>query len=461
MKKLISETTLLEGNIAKQLTCLAVPLLFGNILQQLYHTIDSLIIGRFLGADAFAAAGVAGAVMNLFIFALSGFCTGLSVLFASLYGAGDEAKFRCEVFVSFCCGGLLTVALSLFFLSGMPPLLRLIQTPEGLVALVSSYLTVIIAGMPAVFFYNLFSRILRAVGNTKAALCFLALSVVLNAVLDYAFVAVWALGMSGAAMATVLSQLLSAFCCLVCLMHQYPQLIFRRADMVVSRELLKCWLRFGFSFAIQESSLYIGKILVQGAVNTLGTAGIAAYTAATRIEGYANSFGDSGGLAESVFISQNRGAGKRERARKGAQEGLKLHLILGVLVSVLLFLSARPGVRLFLNLEELRQLESGVSYLKIISGFYILNFIGSSLVGCLRGTGCLNAPVIATILNIGTRVAVSYLLIGKFGLPAIAMATGCGWTVIVIYLIFAVRKLHTKNNENIQVNLENLINIED
>lgn len=436
----ISEKTLLEGNIKKELIHLAVPLLFGNILQQLYNTVDALIVGQFLGTDAFAAVGISGTIMNLFIFVLHGFCIGLSIVFAQLYGAGNQEAFRREVFVSISLGSLLTVLLSALFAGTLKPILQWMQTPDGLIPYIASYLTVIIAGMITTYFYNFFSSILRSVGNTKAALYFLLLSVVVNAAVDVLFVAIFSFGVAGAAYATILAQLISAAGCSGYLFKHYRYLLCRRKDVGLHAELVKQTLSYGFASALQQASLYIGKILVQGAVNTLGISGIAAYTATMRIEGFANSFGDSGAGAMAVFTSQNYGAGNEKRVSGGLRQGLLLHIILGITLSIIMFLTAKTGMLIFLKADETRAFDYGTSYLKIISFFYVLCFIGNAFVGYFRGIGKVIVPIIGTTLHITLRVVVSYLLISKLGLSAVAVATGLGWILVVVYQITIDRK---------------------
>ncbi len=435
-----SEITLLEGEIKKELIALALPLLLGNILQQLYNTADALIAGQFLGTDAFAAVGVAGSVMNLFIFMLNGFCVGLSVIFAQLYGAGNQAAFRREVFVAVSLGSLITLLLSISSIAALQPVLSLIHTPPGLTGQVSAYLNVIIAGMIATYFYNLFSGILRSVGNINAALYFLFLSVVLNVAFDYLFVALFSFGVAGAAWATVLAQSISASGCFCYLLKRYGRLLCRRKDAGIHRDLARQTLAFGCASALHQASLYLGKILVQGAVNTLGTPGIAAYTAATRIEGFANSFGDSGSQAMSVFISQNYGAGNERRVSEGLRRGLYLHVMLGAALSVIMFVSAKAGMLIFLTPDETPALNYGISYLKIISAFYVLCFVGCAFVGYFRGIGKVLVPVLGTTLHIGLRVLLSCFLVSKLGLSAVAIATGFGWIIVVLYQSITYKK---------------------
>lgn len=430
----MKEKTLLSGNIQSQLVSLAVPLLLGNILQQLYNTVDSLIVGHFLGTEAFAAVGVSGTVMNLFIFVLNGFCAGLSIIFAQLYGTGNREEFRQEVFVSISIGTLITLFLSFVSMGLLAPLLRLIRTPDELTAYAKSYLLVILLGLPVTYFYNLLSGILRSIGNTKAALCFLAAAIGANVLLDWLFIAVLHTGTAGAAAATVLSQSLSALLCFLYIKRSIPDLLCRRADFGFHRELAVKTFHYGISCALQQSSLYIGKILVQGAVNTLGTAGIAAYTATMRIEGFANSFGDSGCHAMSVFISQNYGAGNRDRVKDGFQKGLALHIILGLLLSGIMYVSASAGIRLFLGGQDQQALLYGSGYLRVISAFYVLCFIGNAFVGYFQGTGWVMIPFLGTTSHITLRVILSWILVSRLGLSAIAFATGLGWVWVVVFL---------------------------
>lgn len=443
----IKHTTLLSGNIKKALVSLALPLLAGTLLQQLYNTADVLIVGRFLGVNAFAAVGVAGSVMNLFLFALNGFCAGLAMIFAQFYGAGNNAAFRREVFVSLSVGSIVTALLGGLSLFALPTLLRLTQTPPSLIAPVTSYLTIILVGLFACYFYNLFSGILRALGNTRAALVFLMLCVTLNMLLDWLFVAMFAFGIAGAALATVLAQAVCAVCCAAYFFKHYRFLCCRRTDMGIYPALVKQTLKFGISFAIHQASLYIGKLLVQGAVNTLGTQGIAAYTAVGRIEGFANSFGDSGGQALSLFVSQNYGAGNRQRVREGLRQGLLLQWGLGLLFSVLLFVTAVPGMQFFLSSGDAQALHSGSGYLKLIALFYLLCFTGNTFLGYFRGIGKVLVPIGGTVLQMAVRCTFSYLWVGAWGLPAVAAATAAGWVIIVLYQVVVYRLSRRKAND--------------
>ncbi|MCR5663016.1 MAG: MATE family efflux transporter [bacterium] len=422
---------LTSGKISRQLAVLAAPVLLSSLCQQLYNTADALMIGHFVGHLAFAAAGIAGTAMNLFIFILAGCCTGISVILAALFGNDDMEGFRREFFLAACAGTALSVimwASAAFFL---PQLLDLIRTPLELTGFVSSYILIILSGLPASFFYNLLSAVLRSVGDTKTALYFLLLSITINTILDYIMMVPMELGIAGAAWATVISQIFAALVTLVFIRKKYPELVPSRRDWVWDKAMMKQTLSFASISAMHSSSLYFGKLLVQGCVNTLGTPGIAAYTAATRIEGFANSFAIGGGAAMSVFIAQNMGASKYKRAQKGLRVGMAELTCTGLILAALMFIFARPLIDLFITTDT-HAAKMGTAYLRIIACFYILPFICNSFSGWFRGTGRLKVPFICTTTQISVRLILTWLFIAAFGLNAVAWATGTGWTIMVI-----------------------------
>ena len=430
----MNQSSLLSGSIRRQILTLAVPLLVGNILQQFYNTADSLIVGRFLGTDAFASVGISGSLMNLFIFILDGFCAGITVILGQLYGAGDRKKYREEVFTALLLGIAVALLICGVCITFLDPILRLIHTPDELLSYSESYLFIILAGLPFTCLYNLFSGILRSIGNTKAALIFLAAAITANIGLDFLFIGYLGFGTAGAAAATILSQLFSAICCFLYLRDTYPGLLCRRDDFGIHTCLISRTLRFGLISALQASSLYIGKILVQGSVNTLGTPGIAAYTAATRIEGFANSFGDSGGSAISVMVSQNYGAGNHERVKKSLLCGMLLNWAVGITVSLLMFFTSDPALRLFLGSSDALALHYGNGYIRLISIFYIFCFTGSAYMGFFKGRGFMVIAFLGTTMHIIFRAVCSAIMIGKMGLTAVALFSGLGWMMCVTFL---------------------------
>lgn len=433
---------LTEGRISGHLLRLAAPLILGNILQQLYNAADTFVLGRYAGELEFAAIGIAGSVMNLFLFAIVGACTGISVLFAQFYGAEDLSSFRRQHFLSLCFGLLCTAACSGFGLLCLSPILRLIRTPQELFALASNYLTVILISLPAAFLYNLYSALLRSVGRAFAALMALALAVGTNLCLDILFVSKLKLGISGAAFATAFSQAVSAALCICYLRHVMPLLLFRREDCRMDNSLLRRTAHFSFVTGLHQSSLYIGKLLVQGAVNTGGTAVISAYTAAARIEGFANSFGDSGSAATSVVVAQNLGAGKQDRVRQAFRSSLCLMLGLGLLSSLTMYAASGKTVGFMLGTSSEEAYEDARQYMMTIALFYTFCFTGNTFAGYFDGCGRVSVPFFGAVSHIALRVVLSWSLIHSMGLNGVAVATGIGW--ILVNLLWAAVYLYSR-----------------
>lgn len=346
---------LTAGSIPQHMLRLAAPLILGNILQQLYNAVDAFILGRCAGGLEFAAVGIAGSVMNLFLFMITGACTGVSVIFAQLFGANDLETFRREHFLALVFGLLCTLACSAIGFLCLPLLLRVIQTPQELTGYVTAYLTVILISLPAAFVYNLYGALLRAIGRTA---------------------------------------------------------------------------RYSFVTGLHQSSLYIGKLLVQGAVNTGGTDMISAYTATTRIEGFANSFGDIGAAATSVLVAQNLGAGKPERVQKTFRSSLVLMLAMGLLSGLVMYLTAGATVGFMLGAYSGPAFESGREYMQLISLFYIFCFTGNTFAGYFDGLGRVTIPFIGAASHIALRVVLSWLWIDSMGMRAVALATGIGWVMV-------------------------------
>lgn len=432
---------LLHGNIRRQLLTLMFPLIIGNILQQFYNTIDSIIVGRYVGDTAFAAVGVAGSVMNLFIFMLNGGCNGISVIFAELYGQRKWEKLRRESFLSLLIGFLTAIILSFVGVVFLHIILNAIKTPENVYPYARDYLRIILIGMPITFFYNWCAAILQAAGDTQIPLYILLIAMGINTILDFVFVAGMHMGTSGTAIATVTAQLVASIICICIMKKKHKEFFFHRKDMAVDIGLMKKTAKFGSVSALHQSSLYIGKLLVQGAVNTGGTDMISAYTATMRIEGFANSFGDSGAVAVSVLVAQNYGAGNKDRVLQGLKKGLSVMLTLAITLSILMTMLSKIAVIWLMGNPNKAVLSNAGQYMLVVSIFYFLCFIGSTFVGFYRGIGKIEVPVVGTILQISIRVVLSYAWMKMMGLKAVALATGIGWIAVVVYQLVIYKKI--------------------
>lgn len=330
---------LTQGNIKRQLIYLSIPLLIGSIFQQFYNTIDSIIVGTYVGHDAFAAIGISGTVMNLFIFIIIGCCTGVSIITAQLYGEKNYDKMRNEIFLSSILGIAVTIIISILGILFMPIILNIIQTPVELTGYVTHYMNVILGGLITTFLYNFLSSILRSVGNTRMSLIFLVISIFLNVILDLLLIKQFSMGIMGAALATVISQAVSALLCYFYIIYKIPFLKVKKIDMKYNSGLIRLTCQYSFVLALHQSSLYIGKLLVQGAVNSLGVDAISAYTATGRIEDVILAFGNSGSEATSIFIAQNTGAKNQKRVLEGFKDALVLIQL--VCIGLILFIFFR------------------------------------------------------------------------------------------------------------------------
>ncbi len=418
-----------QGNISTYLVSLAAPLIAGNILQEFYNTIDAFVVGRFAGKEEFAAIGIAGTAMNLFLFALVGCCNGFSILFAQAYGQKNMQELRKQHFSALLAGAGCTILLMIFGILCMKPLLLLLQTPKDLHNYVASYLFWIFISLPAVFLYNLFASLLRASGDTKASLFVLMTSVVANLLLDIILVAKYQKGIQGAAIATAVTQVISALLCYGYLWKTHSEMVLHLKDCSSTyRDVLKS-LKTGLITSLHQSSLYLGKLLVQGTVNTGGTDVIAAYTAATRIEGFANSIGSSGSVSTSILTAQNYGANKDQRVQKTFHLSLRWLAGAGIFVAVILFVFAPETVSLMLGHQDGLSFTEGVRYLKLVAVFYIFCYTGNTFTGYYNGTGKVLVPFLGATGHILIRVILSWLLFPIWGLRAVAFATGIGWVL--------------------------------
>jgi len=438
---------LTSGPITPQLLQLCLPLLAGNVLQKLYNSIDSLVVAYYLGNNAFASLGVAESVMNLFIFAISGACMGASVLIARFYGEKNFQRLRQQICVTVVLIGGCTLIGVILMQLFLPHLLNIIQTPPELYRNASVYLRCVLVGMVFTFTYNFLASTLRAVGNTRTALHFLLISLVYNLACDWFLVAVVGMGILGTAIATVTAQLLSSVLCLLYIWKKQPFLRVGREDMKLNTAMIRETSGYSVIAALQQSSLYLGKLMVQSAVNGLGTAAISGFSAATRVENLIQAFGISGSESIGIFVAQNKGAKEDKRAMEGFLKGSAILIGAGVVFSAALVLGGNLFVTPFLGPEEVQARMLGGGYLRLLGWFYFLSFTGHAYVGHFRGVGKMNITFWATTTQIAVRVLGTYLLVNSMGLNSVALATGIGWIVIVIFhsCCFLWERHHQRN----------------
>lgn len=431
---------LTQGNISKQFIFLSLPLIMGDFLQQLYNMLDSLIAGWRISENAFTAIGVAGSIMNLFIFIINGSCHGITILFSQFYGQKDYEKVQKETFVSLIFGFVLCFILSFVGIVFLNPILNLLNTPQLVYMDVYNYLRIINLFLAVTFFYNWSSSVLRAFGDSKAALYSLIISVVVNVILDLAFVTYWHRGVESLAYATIIAQGISSVCCVLYLLKKYPFILFHKKQLKDLKNLFLRTIKYGLVSALHQSSLFIGKLLIQSAINMCSISVVTAYAITTRIETLINSFGNSGSIAISILVGQNYGAGKKERIRDSLWIGGKIMALVCAVGCVCMVLACKPLTGLFVSLDHTRVVHETWIYIFVVALFYEFCFIGYAFVGYFKGLGWVNIPVIGTTMHVILRVILSILFVQKYGLLAVGLATGIGWACLNVYQVFVYRR---------------------
>lgn len=421
------------GSIPRHLLRYAIPAILGDLFQVTYNTVDSVIVGKYAGAGALAAVGVASPLMSVAMFFIIGMGIGASVLMSEFYGAGDTGKLRRQFATTLTMGAAFSavIALALFALTG--PLLRLCRTPEAILPDTARYLRVVALGMVVTSMYNILAAASRSIGDTFTPLVCLVAGSLVNVGLDLLFVARFAWGVAGAAWATVLSQALAALLCAALLRRNEPVLFASREDFTPDRDLFMRTLRFSAPSAMQQAGIYVGKLLVQSAVNPLGVSAIAAFNAVNRIDDYALIPERDIANGETVLVAQNHGANRPDRMRRGFFTAMAFEVTYGLIVSAAVFTLAAPLMRLFVDPGEAEVIRLGTRYLRLMGLFYILPGITNGLQGYMRALGKLKLTMVVTYGQMFTRAACTWLLIGRMGLDAVPVACAAGWVMMTVW----------------------------
>ncbi len=423
------ENNLTQGPVMKTMLRFAAPIILGNLLQQCYNIADTLIVGKFLGADALAAVGSAFSLMNFLTSILLGLAMGSGTVFSIRFGEKDMLRLKEGILASFTLLGIVTIILTVLIFIGIDWIIAVLHTPENLTALTREYLIVIFAGMIGIFLYNFFASLLRSLGNSIIPLIFLAISACLNIGLDLLFVAVFNRGVAGAAEATVISQYVSGIGIAIYTKIKFPELL--KKDQTVRLHLNRVWEITSYSAltCLQQSIMNLGILAVQGLVNSHGATIMAAFAAAVKIDAFAYLPVQDFGNAFSTFVAQNFGAKNMERIRKGIRVAFLTSISFSFLISLCVFAFAEPLMNLFIDAGETAIIAEGVRYLRIEGSFYFLIGILFLLYGLYRALGKPGMSVVLTIISLGTRVILAYTLsaIPAFGVVGIWWSVPIGW----------------------------------
>ena len=426
---MFAKRDLTQGSIPRGLLGFALPLILGNLLQQLYNLADTWVVGRFIGEGSLAAVGSSYTLMTFLTSILLGLCMGSSVYFSIQYGRQDPDRLRNGIFQSFLLIGGLTLLLNLTVYLALDGILVLLQIPPDILGLTKEYLQWIFAGMVATFLYNFFANLLRSVGDSATPLVFLGISVVLNIGLDILFVVPLGMGVRGAAMATVIAQFVAGLGLFLYTWFAFPALRVQKRHRYWDRAALKNLLNLSLFTCLQQSVMNFGILMVQGLVNSFGTAVMAAFAVAVKIDTIAYMPVQDFGNAFSTFVAQNYGAEKRDRIRTGTHWAVFWVVLFCLVIGGLVCLLAPRLMAAFVGGDAAEVIAIGTGYLRIEAAFYLGIGILFLLYGYFRAVNRPAVSVVLTICSLGTRVLLAYTLsaLPALGVNGIWIAIPIGW----------------------------------
>jgi putative MATE family efflux protein len=431
---------LTKGNETKAIISFAIPLIIGNIFQQLYNVADSIIVGKYIGASALAAVGSSFTIIVFLTSIILGLCMGASVVFSQCFGAKDEVKLKSSIFTAFVFIGLITIIINLCAIIFTDNILIFMNIPEVLFKDVKQYLLIIFYGIGFTFIYNYFCCLLRSVGNSFIPLVFLIIAAVINVVLDIVFITAFNLGIAGAAYATIIAQGISGISTAIYCFIKLPEIQFKKNDFKIDIKILKLIANYSVLTSIQQSIMNFGILLIQGLVNSFGVSIMAAFAAAVKIDSFAYMPVQDFGNAFSTYIAQNKGAGESKRIKKGVKSSFKIITLFCIIISALVVFFSKELMTIFISPSEVEIIAYGSQYLYIVSIFYFLIGYLFMFYGFYRGIGSTNVSILLTVISLGLRVGIAYLLAPTLGVTAIWWAIPIGWLIADIVGIAFMKK---------------------
>ena len=429
---------LTKGNVRPVLWSFTIPMFISVVFQQLYNIADSAIAGRFAGEDALAAVGASYPITMIFMAIAIGCNVGCAVVISSYFGAGDIRRMKTAISTTLIASTVLAVALTIFGLLTSSYLMQMMNTPHNIFDAGDIYLKIYIGGMVFLFCYNVATGIFTALGDSKTPLYFLIGSSVGNVALDYLFVAVFHFGVSGVGWATFLAQGIAGILAVITLLRRVAKLPTGHGKvMLYSKSMLRRITKIAVPSILQQSFVSVGNIFIQSLVNSFGSAVIAGYSAAIKLNTFTITSFSTLGNALSSFSAQNIGAAKIDRVRKGFRAGTMLAWIIAVPFFVLFFFFGNEMLRIFMENPTGGAMKAGMAFLKIVSPFYFIISLKLLADGLLRGSSAMIGFMVSTFTDLILRVILAYVFAGLFGSTGIWMSWPVGWSIsAIISLLF-------------------------
>ncbi len=436
-----------KGNPIKLILGFCMPMLFGSLFQQLYNMVDSIIVSKYVGNNAFAGVGSVGPVCFLIIGTALGTCSGFAIPIAQQFGAEKYSQMRKTIYNANFLSAVIAAVLTITTVIFCRPLLRFMNTTPDTFEYAYSYLRILFIGIPVTILYNMLASTLRALGDSKTPLKYLLIASCLNVVFDMLFIVKFHLGVSGAALATILSQLISGILCLIYVMKM-PILGYNKGEKVLDKTIMKNVLSIGLPMAFQFSITAIGTMILQAAVNSLGTEYVGAMSAGGKIQNLIAQPMETIGVTMATFGGQNLGAGKNERIHKGVRQAFFALICYTVVISAVIFCFGDTFASLFLNKKESNfnlMTEHAGYFLRLSSIFYPTLAVVYFFRNILQGLGFSAVTMLAGLTELICRSIVAFAFVSSFGYNAVCLASPFAWAAAGALLIglyfFEMRKV--------------------
>lgn len=441
---------LTNGSPMKLILGFSIPLFFGYLFQQFYNLVDTLIVGRFLGVDALAAVGSTGSLNFLIIGFCMGVCNGFAIPLAHRFGAGDYRGLRAFMMNAIYLSAIFAVIMTVVTVVFCRPILKLMQTPDNIIDGAYIYIVIIFAGIPATYLYNLISGIIRSMGDSRTPVVFLVLASVINIVLDLVFIINFDMGVAGASLATVIAQVVSGVGCLIYSWKKFDILHPDAEERKINPSYMKTLCGMGVPMGLQYSITAIGSVILQSAVNTLGSYAVAAMTAGSKIGMFFCCPFDALGSTMATYGGQNVGAKKLERIPKGLKACAMLGIGYALIAFGVLALFGRQLALIFVESAETGVIENVQLFLLVNSAFYIALAFVNIVRFLIQGMGYSKFAVLAGVCEMAARTLVGFALVPLFGFPAACFASPVAWICADLFLIPAYRYVLRKTKSMLE-----------
>ena len=452
------EKDMTKGSPMKLILGFAVPLLFGLLFQQFYSMVDTIIVGHYLGVNALASVGATGSVNFLIIGFCMGVCNGFAIPIAQEFGAGNEKNLRKYVTNSVWLAVAFAIVMTITVVLLCRPILRLMRTPDNIIDGSYSYIVIIFLGIPVTYLYNMTSAIIRSLGDSKTPVIFLTMAALLNIVLDLICIIVFHWGVAGAAIATVVSQAVAGICCFLFMRKKFSVLQMSKEDWMRDRNFMGKLCSMGLPMGLQYSITAIGSVILQSAVNGIGSDAVATVTAGSKLSMFLMCPFDAMGSTMATYGGQNVGAGKFDRISKGLRSCVLLGAVYSVIALGAVLLIGDNMLLLFLDKSETAILENAKWYITVNVCFYFLLALVNIVRFMIQGMGYSKLAVFAGMFEMIARGIAGFVLVPIFGFTAVGFANPLAWLFADAFLIPAyihvrkdverIRQLHAANRES-------------